>query len=79
VRNAYKRYAKKTCTSLAVELSLTNFDAKHLEEIENSGFSIATNQIQYSILDQRPKQLMKQVCEEHSVKILAYGTLCKYS
>ena len=61
----------------AGELSLTNFDAKNLEKIIQKGFSISSNQIQYSIVDQRPKHLMKPVCDKYSVKILAYGALCK--
>ena len=63
----------------AVELSLTNFDTKHLEEVVNQGFNISSNQIQYSIVDQRPKKLMKQFCEKHAIKILSYGTLCEFN
>ncbi|CAK8689290.1 uncharacterized protein LOC143458593 [Clavelina lepadiformis] len=58
------------------ELSLTNFDTEHLREVVESGVSISSNQIQYSVIDQRPSVLMKKYCEALDIKLLAYGTLC---
>jgi len=44
--------------------------------IEDMGLPIATNQVSFSIIDQRPKQKgMTQLCEKHGVKMLCYGTL----
>ena len=63
-------------TFLAGELSLTNFDTEHLREVVESGVSISSNQIQYSVIDQRPSVLMKKYCEALDIKLLAYGTLC---
>lgn len=58
------------------ELSLTNFDTARLEEITTKGIEISTNQVQYSIIDQRPTQRMSKFCRMHGVKLLTYGTLC---
>ena len=55
-------------------LGLTNFDTSHMEEIcERS--PIATNQIQYSVLDTRPGRLMAPACKRHGVWLLCYGVL----
>jgi len=58
-------------------LGLTNFDTEHWRiMIEDMGLPIATNQVSYSIIDQRPKHKgMTQLCETHGVKMLCYGTL----
>lgn len=57
-------------------LGLTNTDAAHLQLIIDSGFKIATNQVSCSVIDRRVvRGRLSQVCEEHDVKILAYGTL----
>ncbi|CAM9524762.1 unnamed protein product [Ascophyllum nodosum] len=57
------------------QLGLTNFDTRHLEEITDKGVTIASNQVQYSILDQRPGKQMAGLCEERGVKLLCYGTV----
>lgn len=57
------------------ELSLTNFNTRHLNEIIKKGISISSNQVQYSIIDHRPEQKMIKLCREHGIKLLAYGTL----
>ena len=43
--------------------------------VEN-GFRIASNQIQYSIIDQRPEVNMVSFCKKYGIHLLAYGTLC---
>lgn len=58
------------------ELSLTNFDTARLEEITSKGIEISTNQVQYSIIDQRPAQGMTKFCKMNGIKLLTYGTLC---
>ena len=40
-----------------------------------NGFKPISNQVQYSILDQRAEKPMVPFCQEHEIKILAYGTL----
>ncbi|PFX27008.1 uncharacterized protein LOC111328194 [Stylophora pistillata] len=57
------------------EIALTNFDTQHLMEILKRGISISTNQVQYSIIDRRPEVKMVELCREHGIKLLAYGTL----
>jgi aryl-alcohol dehydrogenase-like predicted oxidoreductase len=57
-------------------LGLTNFDTDHLQMITESGIKIASNQIQYSIIDKRPEVKMIPYCEKHNISLLTYGTLC---
>ncbi|XP_007237087.3 2,5-diketo-D-gluconic acid reductase A [Astyanax mexicanus] len=57
------------------ELSLTNFDTQHLEEIVDKGIRISSNQVQYSLIDQRPAARMEEFCLKHNIKLLTYGTL----
>ncbi|OKL61714.1 hypothetical protein UA08_02334 [Talaromyces atroroseus] len=57
-------------------LGLCNFDTEHLLRVLKSGVSIQSNQVQFSLIDCRPTIKMGQVCEEHGIKLLTYGTLC---
>nr|XP_020474025.1 uncharacterized oxidoreductase At1g06690, chloroplastic-like [Monopterus albus] len=57
------------------ELSLTNFDTQRLEEISNRGIRISSNQVQYSVIDQRPAVKMEQFCLANDIQLLTYGTL----
>ena len=56
-------------------LGLTNFDTERVEIMTEQGFKILSNQIQYSIIDQRPDVKMVPFCQKHDIKILSYGTL----
>ena len=56
-------------------IGLTNFDTKRVKIIKEKGFEIVSNQVQYSILDQRPKKQMSEFCQKHGIKLLTYGTL----
>jgi len=57
-------------------IGLTNTDAAHLQLLIDSGFTIATNQVSCSVIDQRVvRGRLSSVCREHDVGILAYGTL----
>ncbi len=60
---------------LIKHLGLTNFDAPHLRVVKTSGVDIVSNQICYSLLDQRASQEMTVTCEELGIKILAFGTV----
>jgi aryl-alcohol dehydrogenase-like predicted oxidoreductase/enamine deaminase RidA (YjgF/YER057c/UK114 family) len=60
---------------LLKQIGLTNFDAAHLNMVLESGIKVVSNQVSYSLLDQRAKGDMAAVCEKHGVKILAFGTL----
>ena len=56
-------------------VGVTNFDALHLGEILDAGVPVVSNQVQYSLLDRRPEGNMAQLCVEHGISILCYGTL----
>lgn len=57
-------------------LALTNFDTEHLKIIFDAGIKIVSNQVQFSLVDRRPEVNMIQFCEQHDIKLFAYGTLC---
>ncbi len=56
-------------------IGLTNFDTERIETMVENGFKLVSNQVQYSILDQRPDTLMAPFCQKHGIKLLTYGTL----
>jgi aryl-alcohol dehydrogenase-like predicted oxidoreductase len=60
---------------LIKHLGVTNFDAAHLRVARASGIEIVSNQICHSLIDQRAKDNMYEVCDLYDVKILAFGTL----
>lgn len=60
---------------LIKHLGVTNFDSAHLRIALASGIEIVSNQVCYSLLDQRASGEMKAVCEQYEVKLLAFGTL----
>ena len=57
-------------------LGLTNFDTEHLQIILDSGVQIASNQVQYSIIDRRPEVKMIPFCKENNISLLTYGSIC---
>ncbi len=57
-------------------IGLTNFDTERMKILVESGFRIESNQIQYSIIDQRPEVKMESFCKKYEINLLAYGTLC---
>ena len=56
-------------------LGLTNFDTKRIKIIIEKGFKIISNQVQFSILDQRPEKIMIPFFVKYGIQILSYGTL----
>ena len=56
-------------------IGLTNFDTERVKIMKEYGHDIVSNQVQYSILDQRPDKLMAPFFAKHGIKILSYGTL----
>jgi aryl-alcohol dehydrogenase-like predicted oxidoreductase/enamine deaminase RidA (YjgF/YER057c/UK114 family) len=56
-------------------LGLTNFDTAHLRVVLASGIQVVTNQVSFSLLDQRARAGMLDLCVEYGVHLLAYGTL----
>jgi aryl-alcohol dehydrogenase-like predicted oxidoreductase len=57
-------------------LALTNFDTEHLKIIADHGIRIVSNQVQFSLVDQRPEIAMIPFCREHGITLLTYGTVC---
>jgi aryl-alcohol dehydrogenase-like predicted oxidoreductase/enamine deaminase RidA (YjgF/YER057c/UK114 family) len=60
---------------LIANLGLTNFDTAHLNIVLQSGVNVVSNQVCFSLLDHRPQKAMTQLCLQHGVKLLAYGTI----
>ena len=56
-------------------IGLTNFDTAHLRIALTSGIDVVSNQVCYSLIDQRASGRMADLCKEFSLKILAFGTL----
>jgi aryl-alcohol dehydrogenase-like predicted oxidoreductase/enamine deaminase RidA (YjgF/YER057c/UK114 family) len=56
-------------------LGLTNFDTAHLAIVLETGINVVSNQVCFSLLDQRATNGMTRLCEEERVSILAFGTL----
>jgi len=56
-------------------LGLTNTDTAHLAMLLDSGVPIVSNQVCYSLLDQRAATDMAALCARHDVKMLAFGTV----
>lgn len=60
---------------LIKQIGVTNFDAAHLRIALASGIPIVSNQVCYSLIDQRASHKLTEVCKEYDVKLLAFGTL----
>ncbi len=56
-------------------IGVTNFDAAHLRIALASGIPVLTNQVSFSLLDQRAAGRLSDVCAQYGVKLLAYGTV----
>ena len=56
-------------------IALTNFDTERLAVIVDHGIRIVSNQVQYSLVDQRPAARMAAFCAAHGITLLTYGTL----
>ncbi|KAJ3322170.1 hypothetical protein HDU76_013934 [Blyttiomyces sp. JEL0837] len=61
---------------LIKNIALTNFDTVRLKEILDAGVPVVSNQVQYSLIDRRPEIKMKELCLQHNIKLLSYGTFC---
>ena len=74
--DALKYLSELRDQNIIKHIGLTNFDTEHMQIIINSGLQILSNQIQYSIIDRRAEVKMVPFCNEHNIRILAYGSLC---
>jgi aryl-alcohol dehydrogenase-like predicted oxidoreductase len=57
-------------------IALTNFDTQRMQEMMDNGYRFISNQVQYSMIDQRPSVKMERFCKQNNIGILAYGVLC---
>ncbi|MBL0371987.1 aldo/keto reductase [Rhizobium sp. KVB221] len=53
----------------------TNFDTPRLTEILAAGVPLVSQQLQYSVLDQRPAHHLAALAAEHNIKFLCYGSV----
>ncbi len=56
-------------------VAVTNCDAQHLQAMLDAGVPVVSNQVQYSVLDQRPAGALAALCAARGVKLLCYGAL----
>ena len=56
-------------------LGTTNFDVAHLKQIIDAGVPVVSQQLQYSLLDNRPERDMVDYCAANGVALLCYGTV----
>jgi aryl-alcohol dehydrogenase-like predicted oxidoreductase len=63
------------CAGKIGRIGVTNFDTPRLREILEAGVPVATNQLQYSLLDRRPSGAMTALCQAHDIVELCYGTV----
>jgi diketogulonate reductase-like aldo/keto reductase/enamine deaminase RidA (YjgF/YER057c/UK114 family) len=56
-------------------LGLTNVDTAHLRVVRSSGIEVVSNQVSYSLLDQRASRGLGPYCAASGVGLLAYGTV----
>lgn len=56
-------------------IGVTNFDGTRLQEILDASVEVVTNQVQYSVLDQRVVKDSNSIMEKHNIKYLCYGVI----
>ena len=56
-------------------LGLTNVDTAHLRMVVASGIQVVSNQVSFSLIDQRAAAGLAPFCAAHGVQLLAYGTV----
>ena len=57
------------------QLGLTNVDTAHLRMVRASGIEVVSNQVSFSLLDQRAAARLAPYCAASGVGLLAYGTV----
>jgi len=56
-------------------IGVTNFDVPRLTEILNAGVPVISMQAQYSLLDERPRNGMIDLCRSRNIAVICYGTV----
>src|SRR5512135_2191256 len=62
-------------SGLIRNLGVTNFDTAHLRIAASSGIDIISNQVSFSVIDQRAAGALSAYCLAHGIRLLAYGTV----
>src|SRR5688572_23477309 len=60
---------------LIAHLGLTNVDTVHLHMVLASGIKVVSDQVSFSLLDQRAARGLAPLCVAEGVHLLAYGTI----
>ncbi len=74
--DALHEFSRLRDEGLIGEIGVTNFDAAHLHLALVDGIPIRTNQVSFSLIDRRACNDLAEICKQHDVHLLAYGTLC---
>jgi aryl-alcohol dehydrogenase-like predicted oxidoreductase len=56
-------------------IGVTNFDVPRLTEILGAGVPVVSMQAQYSLLDDRPRNGMIDLCRRKNISLICYGTV----
>jgi aryl-alcohol dehydrogenase-like predicted oxidoreductase len=56
-------------------LGATNFDRPHLAQLLAAGVRVVAHQVQYSVVDRRPEAGLADLCQEHGILLLCYGSV----
>jgi aryl-alcohol dehydrogenase-like predicted oxidoreductase len=56
-------------------IGVTNFDVPRLKEILEGGVRVVSIQAQYSLLDERPRNGMIDLCRDAGIAMICYGTV----
>lgn len=56
-------------------LGLTNVDAIHLQMLLATGVDVVSNQVSFSLIDQRAARALAPLCQAKGIHLLAYGTV----
>jgi aryl-alcohol dehydrogenase-like predicted oxidoreductase len=57
------------------QIGVTNFDMKHLKMITDAGVTVISQQLQYSLIDDRATHGMAEFCRERGIGLFCYGTV----
>ena len=72
---AMEGLAKLQEEGLISSIGLTNFDTAHARILREEGYPFVSNQVHFSLLDDRPCYDMGAFCRESGMKLLCYGTV----
>ena len=56
-------------------IGTTNFSTAQMDALLAAGVPIALNQLQYSLVDNRPERLQLDLCRRHGISVVTYGHL----